>query len=70
MGGPLCADLSEICIQQYKTKNIINCNIYGTCIQIYFRYDDDTHILFNCSNSINKHILFTFETQTNNKLNF
>ena len=81
MGGPLSALLSEIYMQNYETNNILNNNIYCTYIKAYYRYVDDTFILFSGSNrqaqnfvnylnKINKHIQFTLEIQINNKLNF
>ena len=81
MGGPLSALLSEIYMQNYETNNIINNKIYSPFIKAYYRYVDDTFILFRGSNrqaenlvkylnKINKNIQFTLEIQINNKLNF
>lgn len=81
MGSPLSALLSEIYMQHYETNNILNNKNYKQNIKAYFRYVDDTFILFrgsdrqainmvNSLNKINKHIQFTLETQINNKINF
>jgi hypothetical protein len=81
MGSPLSAILSELYMQNYESINILNHKVYKQYIIAYFRYVDDTFILFkgtnrqaevmvNNLNKINKNIQFTLETQIDNKINF
>jgi len=80
MGSPLSALLSELYMQNYETQNIFNNEQYKPFILAYFRYVDDTFILFKGSDSqannfvhgfskINKNIQFTLEFQLDNKIN-
>src|ERR1700678_1894108 len=81
MGSPLSAILSEVYMQNYESINILNHSVYKQHIKAYFRYVDDTFILFkgtdrqaelmvNNLNRVNKNIQFTLETQIDNKINF
>ena len=81
MGSPLSAILSEVYMQNYESINILNHSVYKQYIKAYFRYVDDTFILFkgtdrqaelmvNNLNRVNKNIQFTLETQIDNKINF
>lgn len=67
-------------MQNYETINILNHKVCKRYIRAYFRYVDNTFILFNGinrqaeimvnnSNKINKN-QFTLETQIDGKINF
>jgi len=81
IGSPLSAILSELYMKNYESINILNHKVYKQYIKAYFRYVDDTFILFkgtnrqaelmvNNLNKVNKNIQFTLETQIDNKINF
>lgn len=50
MGSPLSTIFSELYMQIYEKIKILNHKMYMQYIETYFRYIDDTFILFNGTN--------------------
>lgn len=48
-GGPLNAILSEIYMQHYATNDNANNSVHSLYVRTYFRYVDETFILFRGS---------------------
>ena len=82
MGSPLSGILSDLYLNFFESEYLFSSNNkYRKNIVSYYRYVDDTFIVFdgtlrqiellkNYLNSVNKHIQFTLETKENNQLNF
>ena len=82
MGAPLSSTLAQIYLCNFEETHIMNVkNPYFKFIHKYFRYVDDTFLIFSGTdrlikalvkyvNSLSPHIKFTFEKMQNNTLNF
>jgi len=81
MDGLLSAHLLELYLIDYEIYYILSNKLYNQFIEAYFRYVDNTFILFRGTNrqaeimvdglnKINKHIRFTLKTRLNNKISF